>query len=638
MVIQDARRAFRDSSSSEYLLSTSHAPSKLDSKLQTNLDSKIDVKDSNVTRVEQEPALPERIVVRRSSRIPSWLGASSPYASDRQSLTKGAMPPGRTEDELEAQASPTDVYNAYYDEGTYGEALSRYDSGMMAPSFPQSVRQSEASVQDRRDNDRITFSGRLASLPEMAERNPTSLTRPNSLAPQLNRHTRNLSTAAYDLKGIRLSSPNLDLQFSFDSIIRRQQELEAIAHAEVRAKVAAPRTPPPPQRPPPPSSMPIPPPPIDAPALFPRPTPQPKQPAPLPVPLGIGIDVSAYMPTLTALSTETKTSSDGSSPVGLGIDEAVRQSGVSNHSDFSLSNFPRPPVEGGLPLGLADTSSLASRQSTPEDVRFSAAPTTKTNYSRTTTNVVMEGGLEFELFAPQHASFDSGDGRYQSLDIQQDGLAYDVTSMLVADLSQSDRISALRRELRRASSPLESPSDPRSTSPDPMPTSPAPSEIGEILQATVVARQTSQSQSVVRQDSKLRVEGRGREIPPRADQDEGRVRSQEISIPVGTLGLPSNPRRSPRSQEDSTPTTPLTRFNSTSSSSNDTSVATYDPRKPFEKPRPAPLVLVGKESSEVGKVSMGALVVAKAAARRLRTRGGRRKEITIIREEEAGGL
>lgn len=260
--------------------------------------------------------------------------------------------------------------------------------------------------------------------------------------------------------------------------------------------------------------MPIPPPPVDALSLG-HTTPQPKQPAPLPVPLGIGIDVSAYLPTHVASPAESKSVSGG-----VRVSQSVRQSEISN---LSLSDFSRPPAEGELPAGLADTSSLTSRQSTLQDVDY-LRRTSTTDHSRLTTNVVTEGGVEFELFAPHPPSFDSG--RYQSLDSQQEGLSYDVTSLLVADLS-SNRISALRR----ASSP--SLAEPISA----FALSPALSEIGEIHQAAVVARETSQRRT---EGGRLRVEGRGRAIPPRAEKDE--VHSQVVTR-AGTQGLSSNPRR-----------------------------------------------------------------------------------------------
>lgn len=211
-VIQDARRAFPTWFSVQDHLSTSPAhyslESKLnDSKLASNPVSTLVGETGNVADqlparvtssrshrfqrapVEREPALPELIVARRSSRLPSWLGQRSTIASDRESLAQGAMPPGRSEDDdLEAQASPTDVYDVYYEGGHYGEAVSRYSSGMMAPTCPQSVRQSQISVQNRRENDRITSSvgrehDRLSSLLEMVEQVPTTLTRPSSFAP-----------------------------------------------------------------------------------------------------------------------------------------------------------------------------------------------------------------------------------------------------------------------------------------------------------------------------------------------------------------------------------------------------------------------------------------------------------------------
>lgn len=611
----------------------------------------------------EEPALPERIVVRRSSRLSSWLGGRrASNSSDSQSLTRATRGEDR---DLEAQSPASDEELESFDRRSFVVP----PPAMTDTSVTTLTRSNTtATTSDALENVRITFTGglqpsRIATfepenrgivpdLSSTASRKP-SLVRPGG------RHTRvgssfsaTPSIATYDARGIRLSSPNLDLEFSiYGNLIKQQREREdAEAAATVLSPIAASEaTPPPSPKPPPspPESL------RNSSLASKRPSPRPVQPPSRPSP----------EQSRDRLGNRSASSSDPS-PGRRSETSLV----TSDRSSFSLSRFPEPP----------DLPPAPEESTTPRALTSASAGA----------NIVTEGGLEFELFPPR-LPFGSENGR-ESFDSDKTAqTSFDVTSLIVGDRAMSN----LQRQISQnplnpvAENSGTGSSDDSSGPTSPMPTSPAPSELAEILQATVVrspAAPTSGARASAapaapeippsriptrsRKESVVTVEEVGRVIPPRTDQDAARRKSPALVASAGfTFGLPSNPRRKPgvlvlpkvssssalsrpgprsSSSSDQSPVTAFRRFSSSSESgfSPDTSIATYDPARPFERPRPAPLVLIREERDSEslppappmargGGIGPFAGVAQAGSVRRTRSRGGRRKDITVIRGE-----
>lgn len=521
-----------------------------------------------------EPALPERIVVRRRSRLPSWLGGRGRRGSTGSEGRELAGEPG----------SPLFDYDPF---GREGER--RREARLRSPetedttgtNFPDSSRGPSPA-----EGEKIGFGGVGGGGGAMLV---TPVTRQASTVGRV-------SIATYDVRGERLSSPTVDREFSiYGNLIKQQRELEAMSDAKSRGTSTSTSQyeddgnvgsrfviPPPPPMP-------------TVPLSLLRPTLQPVQ-------SGVGEKISSTSSSDPSRRSETSTRTNGSS--------------------LSLSGFPDPPsIQApavARPLTTASTS----------------------------TNLVTDNGLEFELFPPR-PSFAMGEGERTSLDSERSNfMSFDVTSMIVGD---SRAMSTLRRDILEntiaekslAAGGLASGSslDPQSPF---MPTSPVPSELGEVRQATRAPSNRGGGDVGVqrpRKDSLPTVEGAGRVIPPREDQDFARRASPTFSTPAS--GLPANPRRvafprQPASPASSASTVTRFRIDSGGSSagqSPDTSVATYDPKRAFERPRPAPLVLSKEEAPAMAPqprgVGQGVKVVG---TKRTRSRGGKVKDISVVRD------
>lgn len=124
------------------------------------------------------------------------------------------------------------------------------------------------------------------------------------------------------------------------------------------------------------------------------------------------------------------------SPSSLNPDRRApsRQTERTVSENFSLSQFPRPPIEDALtPTRLVNNNTL--EQYSPDDSPLSV-------HGQRSTKIVTEDGLEFELFPPRAPFQQSPEMRYKSEDA---GSRYDVTSIFEGGLD-SGRSSLLEEE------------------------------------------------------------------------------------------------------------------------------------------------------------------------------------------------
>lgn len=477
----------------------------------------------------------------------------------------------------------------------------------------------------------------------------------------------------FDSKGLRLSSPNLDTRFNFDSIYRENTFAIEEARRKLQLGGGGEGTTPSKDYTFPPGRQSIP-------------------------------------PSLPDFTSDTpKDDSDSAERLDRSFSQ---RSKTSSYSDLSLSKFPLPPPGGELPPGLDGGSYL-------EDLgrRIPSVP-----LPPRAATIVSNQGVEFELFPPARQSLpsDSGDD-YLQPGFERDSYDsrfsnnYGVPFMIIGtspDLATQDRNSGLvatdtplrPREVSLMVPISESGTDydsPRSVTRDEgfslddyAPYSPAESEVVEIRQATstflpprsLVVKQKVR-ESVI---NGLRVEESGRVIPPRVDQDQARRgvgagdAGRRLSPPRIKFGLPSTPKLKQSNQAILSPSTTSsppppssvvdnfaqsqsesppqqqsqsqsqsssvqpnpTRTSSLSrgfSPSSDTGTlatvpsisvpaSTYDPRRPFEKPRPVPLVLVS-EQQQLAQPPMERSEGVNAK-KRVTSRGGTRKEIVVVRAGE----
>ncbi|KAM0753687.1 hypothetical protein T439DRAFT_353470 [Meredithblackwellia eburnea MCA 4105] len=693
MVIQDHQQPYRDSFS-------------FDQPNATNTDT---LKDSLLFDIDEK------------GRSSSQFGANSPAPSEPpalperiKSLVQAAAPPSTSRSRgLEFSQQLLQPESPAYD-------FEQYSSGEISSSSPKTTAmpistESEGMLAEEGsisvdENDRITFRGAAFTIPQYEpvgtsqasssdqetpillkgaarERNREDRNRrPSDLPPVSQAQARGPgrkpsiisiapSVATFDAKGIRLSSPNLDLQFSIYGSLTKQQKEHNAMHKAAAVRSTLNRAP---------SNTRL-----DRLSSEP-PLRSEKRPLaantegrarglsrPGPTPLQGGAIMTSSSDDLIARPEREKESSDPSRHSEMSL--------ATNESAISLSNFPEPPP------------ALRSRllpPIIPIPPRPSTVATTSTSSSRAT-NIVTEGGVEFEVLPPRPVTL--LDGTRDSLE-SATGTTYDVTSLIVGDrrtLSQLQQDQNLR--------PISEGQSDSSVDPfSPLPVSPASSELVEIRREQVLrsasgsrtksplasgARPYSpeqhQPQEVLqklpetsfqknflagskptfhrRKESQVNVADVGRFIPPRADQDADRRSSPTFSGPKGIIGLPLNPRKgvgSPASSgqassadassnSSTSPTGTLTQFNSaTSTSSPSTSASSYDPRRPFEKPRPAPLVLI-PEGSEAAlpvavqpggvglRLSQRPASLAKATTmKRSRSRGGRKMDIVVMRDVE----